>query len=77
MLLELAVDAFFQGDSAGNFIMVNDKAVELTGFSKSELLQMNMAQLFARDMLQSAPFRYDKLDQGETVITEQIGRAHV
>ena len=71
MLLELAVDAFFQGDSAGNFIMVNDKAVELTGFSKSELLQMNVSQLFSRDMLQSAPFRYDKLDQGETVITER------
>ena len=45
-LIEMAPDAFFQGDEKGNFITVNDKATELTGYTREELLQMNMANLF-------------------------------
>ena len=46
MLIELANDAFFQGDTYGNFIVVNSTAINLTGFSRDELLKMNMKRSF-------------------------------
>jgi len=70
-LLELAPDAFFQGDSMGNFITFNDKAIQLTGFSKEELLHMNMSDLFSEKTLNNEPLRYDLLNSGNTIITER------
>ena len=72
MLLDFASDAFFQGDKDGNFLTVNNKAVELTGYSKDELLKMNMRDLFSKDLLESIPLRYDKLLAGETIKTERV-----
>ena len=71
MLLDLAVDAFFQGDSKGNFITVNDKAIELTGYSKEELLTMNIRDLFPPETLSARPLRYDLLSGGETLKLER------
>ncbi len=70
-LLELAPDAFVQGDSEGNFILVNNKAVELTGLSRDELLGMNMSDLFPSDIMNKRPLRYDLLKNGDTIITER------
>ena len=70
-LLEFAPDAFFQGDRLGNFITVNNKAVELTGFSKDELLKMNMSDLFSEKVMVEKPLRYDLLKPGETIISER------
>lgn len=70
-LLEFAPDAFFQGDQFGNFITVNNKAIELTGFSKEELLKMNMLDLFPENILIEKPLRYDLLKPGETIISER------
>ena len=72
MLIEQAADGFFFGDSKGNFIGVNSKSCEITGYSRKELLRMNMKQLFTKKELYSKPLRYDLLDKGETVITERI-----
>ena len=71
MLLDLAVDAFFQGDGSGNFITVNDKAVELTGYSKQELLKMNMKELFPPDILSGIPLNYDLLRSGIAIKAER------
>ena len=70
-LLELAPDAFFHGDSKGNFILVNDKAIEFTGFSEEELLAMNMSDLFSQNVLNEKPLRYDLLIHGDTIIAER------
>ena len=51
MLLDLASDAFFQGDTKGNLITINDKAIELTGYSRDELLKMNLKDLFQSETL--------------------------
>ncbi|MCX6305797.1 MAG: PAS domain S-box protein [Bacteroidetes bacterium] len=72
MLLDMAVDAFFQGDQNGNFITVNDKAVELTGYSRGELLKMNMRELFPNDGLMSNPLNYDLLSSGIAIKTERM-----
>ena len=71
MLLELAADAFFQGDHNGNFITVNSKAIDLTGYSRDELLKMNMDSLFSKEILSENSLRYDLLILGETVKTER------
>jgi PAS domain S-box-containing protein len=71
LLLDLAGDAFFQGNSQGNFIMVNKRAIDLTGFSKNELLAMGMKDLFSNNILNNKPLRYDLLEQGETIMIER------
>ncbi len=67
MLLELASDAFFQGDLKGNIITVNDKAVELTGYSRDELLNMSVEKLLSDESIKKIPLRFDLLQAGETV----------
>ncbi|MDP1622045.1 MAG: PAS domain S-box protein [Bacteroidales bacterium] len=69
MLLDLAVDAVFHGDGTGKFITVNDKAVELTGYSKKELLKMNIRDLFPNYAPDSNPLNYDLLSGGITIKT--------
>jgi PAS domain S-box-containing protein len=70
-LLDFASDSFFQGNHKGDFIMVNNTASEFTGYSKEELLKMNMKDLFASDILNEKPLRYDLLQQGLTLKVER------
>lgn len=65
IFVELAADAFFHGDKDGNFIDVNNCATELTGFSREELLNMNMQDLFSPELLANKPLRYDVLKVGQ------------
>jgi PAS domain S-box-containing protein len=70
-LVNLAPDAFFHGDESGNFIDVNRNSTILTGYSRKELLGMNMTQLYAPEDLQKKPLRFDKLKKGMTVTAER------
>ncbi len=70
-LIEFAPDAFFQGDKEGNFITVNDKAIELTGYSREELLTMNMAHLFSDVEMLEKPLRFDLLKLGVPIIKQR------
>lgn len=70
-ILDLAPDAFLWGNSAGNLIAVNNKAVELTGYSKDELLSMNISDLFHAKDLNFNPLRYDLLKSGKTLKNER------
>ena len=71
ILLDLAPDAFFHGDAHGNFITVNNSAFELTGYSRDELLKMNMKDLFSEDYLIRKPLRYNLLENGEVLKSER------
>ena len=71
MLLELATDAFFHGNEQGDFILVNSNAIEITGFSKEELLKMNMKDLFSMETLQIQPLKYEQARRGEIIHTER------
>jgi hypothetical protein len=70
-LIEQAADGIFVGDPEGNFIEVNSFACELSGYSKKELLKMNMSQFFAKSELNKRPLRYDLLLKGQTVVNER------
>ncbi|MDP2724040.1 MAG: PAS domain S-box protein [Bacteroidales bacterium] len=69
MLLDLAPDAFFQGDTEGNFITVNKAAEELSGYSHEELQKMNISDLFTNRQLEANPLNYQALISGEKVKT--------
>lgn len=70
-LMEFAPDAFLQGDSNGKIITINNKAVSLTGYSKEELLCMNIKELFSDSTLNLKPLRYDLLENFETITSER------
>jgi len=71
LLLELAPDAFFQGNREGYFIMANKKATLLTGYTNEELLTMGMRDLFPESVINKKPLRFDLLDKGEKVTSER------
>ncbi len=71
MLLDMAADAFFQGDENGNLITVNDEAVKLTQYSKEELLAFNIKDLFEPETLNKQPLRYDVLEKGVILKAER------
>jgi len=47
-LLEMAPDAFFRGDTQGNFLYVNQKAISLTGYSGEELRNRFCKSIFIK-----------------------------
>jgi len=72
ILVEQAADGIFQGDPIGNFIGVNTRGTEMTGYSQEELLKMNMGDLFTDDEKRKTPLRYDLLKKGEVVVSERV-----
>lgn len=70
-LLDLAPDAFFQGNTQGKIIIANKKASLITGYTNEELLTMYLKDLFSESILNQKPLRYDLLDQGEIVTIER------
>ncbi len=71
MLFELAVDAFFHSDENGNLIMVNNKAVELTGYPKEELTTMNLRHFFSESVLLQSPLQPAQPGLGEVINIEK------
>jgi PAS domain S-box-containing protein len=69
--LEMAPDVIFQADKYGNFILVNDKAVKFTGYSKEEFFSMKATVLFSPEELKKQPFRFDLADKGEIIVFER------
>ncbi|NQU33091.1 MAG: PAS domain S-box protein [Bacteroidetes bacterium] len=70
-LIEQASDAIFKGNYAGDFSEVNNAACILTGYTREELLSMNMSDIFSKEELQSKPLQYNRVDNGESVINER------
>jgi PAS domain S-box-containing protein len=71
MLLEFASDGFFQGDKNGDLIIVNSVAIQQTGYTREELLKMNMKDLFSLETLTQKPLKYTRVKTGEIVKMER------
>ncbi|MFH0893980.1 MAG: PAS domain S-box protein [Bacteroidota bacterium] len=71
ILIEQAADGIYLGDTVGNFIGVNSIGVEITGYSREELLTMNMGDLFTEEEKKRTPLRYDLLIAGNVIINER------
>jgi PAS domain S-box-containing protein len=70
-LIDFAPDAFFHGDNHGKFITMNQRAIDLTGYSVSEINSKNMSFLFDENELSENPLRFDLLIAGETITNER------
>ena len=71
-LIEQTSDIIFKGNFSGDFIEVNTAASLLSGYSKEELLKMNMNNLFTNEELHQKPLQYDKVNRGLTVTSERV-----
>jgi PAS domain S-box-containing protein len=71
LLMEQTTDAISIADSHGNYQEVNTAALELLGYSRDELLNMNVTDLFPPDELTQNPVHFDTLRDGQIVISER------
>jgi PAS domain S-box-containing protein len=70
-LLEQAADGIFIIDLNGNYLDGNLKGLEMLGYTREELLQMNASDIVPAEDLATAPLRYDELRAGKTVMSER------
>ncbi|MGL4368792.1 MAG: PAS domain S-box protein, partial [Spirochaetota bacterium] len=70
-LVDLAADAILMGDSAGNIVFMNARAVEITGYSPDEMIGKNISVLFSEDEARRSPLRYDVLLEGKILCNER------
>ncbi len=63
-LIEQSADAIFITDAQANFLMVNARTCVMTGYSREELLQMNVSDLLFAEDLAQAPLRLNDLHAG-------------
>ena len=71
VLFEEASDGIFITDPQGRFVAVNPRGIELTGYSREDLLGLNFTALFPPEDLVRDPIRMDDLRQGKIVIKER------
>lgn len=72
ILLEHASDGIFIFNDRGQYIQVNEVACALMGYSREELLSMNITDLIAPEDLQRQPLRMEELRNGEKILIERI-----
>src|SRR4029078_9792082 len=70
-IFEQATDPIMVTDFSGNFKNVNSTFCSLFGYSKEELLQMNIMQLLDEEHLVQNPIRFDLLAQGVNIFSER------
>ena len=70
-LVDLAADPIVLSTAQAEIVEANDRAIELTGRTRDELLATRLDALFGEDELLRAPLRYDLADQGRIVIVER------
>ena len=71
LLLEQASDGIHTYDLRGNIIETNSKLCEMLGYTREELLRLNVKELIPPDDLAVAPVRFDELRAGRTLLNER------
>ena len=70
-LFEQATDAIMVTDFRGNFKNVNSSLCKMFGYTKEELLQLNVRDLLDPKHLEGKPIRFDLLAAGENIFNER------
>ncbi len=70
-LMEQASDGIHTYDFQGNLIEVNTTLCEMLGYTREQLLRLNVKDLIPAEGLASAPIRFDELRSGKTIIRER------
>lgn len=71
-LIEQASDGIFISNQMGDYLVVNSSAALLTGYTKEELLEMNMHEVIFEKNMEPNAFRVKELLSGQTVINEKL-----
>lgn len=72
LLLEHASDGIHTYDPSGRIIDTNSKFCEILGYTREELLRLNVGDLVTPEDLASAPVRFEELQAGRTLLTERL-----
>jgi len=70
-LFNQAADGILVGVGNGEIINANDSILELSGYTKEELIGQNINILFEKEELTNQPLRYDLIKKGATVFKER------
>jgi len=70
-LFELASDAISLTDFEGNFININDSFCNMLGYTKKELLRMNVSQIIDPVQLKARPIPFNLLKKGKHIFSER------
>jgi PAS domain S-box-containing protein len=70
-LFQQASDAILITDFKGNFIDANTSMCKLFGYTKEELLHLNIAQLIDKEQLKRQPIRFDLLAFGQHIFSHR------
>ncbi|MFT3912031.1 MAG: PAS domain S-box protein [Ferruginibacter sp.] len=70
-LFEQATDPIMLTDFKGNFIDVNTTMCSMFGYSKEELLRLNISSLVDAADLQASPIRFDLLADGQHIFSKR------
>jgi PAS domain S-box-containing protein len=71
ILVEQAPDGIFVSDDNGRFLDVNERGCSMLGYSRNEILSMNLMNLIPSEDLAAFPVRFNDLSVGKTVIIER------
>ncbi len=71
LLVEQASDGIHTYDFDGNFIDANPKLCEMLGYTREELLRLNVTDLMPAGDLAANPVRFDELRAGNTLLKER------
>lgn len=70
-LVEQASDGIHTYDLQGNFIDTNSKLCEMLGYTREELLGLNVNDLIPAEDVTLNPIRFDELTNGKTLLRER------
>lgn len=70
-LFEQASDGVHTYDFEGNFLDVNTRLCEMLGYTREELLGLNVKDLIPPEDLNNAPLQFEQLLTGQTLISER------
>jgi len=70
-LFEQASDAIYVNNAKGDFTQVNDSMCKITGYSRDELLTMNVRDLLNAHLLKLNPLQYSEAEPGTMVTGER------
>ncbi len=73
-LIEQASDGIFISNQEGDYLDVNTSATLLTGYSKDELLKLNVRDIIESSSLEEKPLMYTEIKKGQVVINERVMR---
>ncbi len=70
-LVEQASDGIFVADAQGNYIEVNPSGCAMLGYTREEILKLNMKDLVAPEDQSTRPLRFDELRAGKIILSER------